>query len=68
MEFCPHCQKMKPFYVQEYSGQIIKKCRDCQMMIGYIAIPEINILINELNFYKGMFYKTEIESCQKNSE
>jgi hypothetical protein len=68
MEFCPRCQQLKPFYVIQDSNRMVKMCRDCNLMMGSIEVPEINILINELNFYKEKFYKSEIESCQKNTE
>ena len=69
MEFCPHCQKVKPYRVVEYlSSKMAKVCRDCGFSMGYLEIEGINAIINELNFYKNKFYKTELESCKKSQE
>lgn len=62
MEFCPRCQEIKPFSVQEFYGNMIKQCRDCNFTLGNMEISELNILINELNFYKYKYYSTELES------
>ena len=69
MEFCSRCQGIKPFRVEEYSfSYMTKVCCDCGMSMGTIGTEGLNKLLNELNFYKEKFYKTELETCQKNQE
>lgn len=64
MEFCSRCQEIKPYRVAEYYKRLVKNCRDCGFQLGFIELEELNILINERNFYIEKFYETRIKTCQ----
>jgi len=61
MEWCPRCQKIKPYRVVEYYKTLVKNCRDCGAQLGFIEIEEINNVLTELNFYKQKFYERELK-------
>jgi hypothetical protein len=53
---------VKPYRVEEFCvSRLIKVCRDCGFNMGHIEIPDLNKLLNELNFYKTEFYDREIK-------
>ena len=63
MEFCSRCQVIKPYRIEEFCvTKSYKVCRDCGNIMGSIDVEGLNKLINECNFYKTMFYETELES------
>ncbi len=67
MEWCPMCQVPKPIQLYKSSEQWMKRCRDCNSMMGMATPEDMNKIIVERDFYKSKFYEGDLK-CKKSQD